>query len=233
MHGTNESPEIFFHLVCAAVAKKQPIVVGLERSSSEQLTIDEFTSNHSAPTSLVLSQPGWGYFDGRSSRAMLTLLERLRDLKLAGKIERVIAFGDSHPNDSAATVEETMATSLLNVANQYPKAIVIVLTGNLHASKREFAEIGNYRLTAMFLPPDQTLSLLIVDKGGEAWNQMNDGCKPHQIPSSDGASRGLTFISRPGDLAGYDALLATGSTATASVPALPNSAPPSCSTKSR
>jgi hypothetical protein len=97
-----------------------------------------------------------------------------------------------------------------------PGALVIVLTGNVHASKQELAEVGSYRLMGSFLPPAETVSLLVTDRGGEAWNCQDGSCGPHTLASSAGVNREITLISPH---VGYDGVLSTGLSVTASKPA--------------
>ena len=86
MHGTREAPAIFADLVCAAGATRRPIVVGIERSPREQDAISAFIASvdRRGVTRILLSQPGWHSFDGRSSQAMLGLIEKLRAFKRDG-----------------------------------------------------------------------------------------------------------------------------------------------------
>src|SRR5271157_1838404 len=110
MHGSAEAPAIFADLVCAALASKRPIVVGVERSTAEQGAIDAFLTgeNHEAATRAFLSHKGWHTFDGRSSRAMLEMLESLRALRV-----EVVAFAAARPADTPVQVEQRMAAALM------------------------------------------------------------------------------------------------------------------------
>jgi hypothetical protein len=233
MHGTTESPVVFRDLVCTATSNKRPIVVGIERSTREQPAIDAFMApgNHEAATSALLTERGWKVFDGRSSRAMLMLLEGLRALKLKGQISEVVAFDDTRAGESDAQGEQRMASALIAAADRRANALVIALTGNLHASKKLIAEFGSYPLMAMLLPAAQTVSLLVTDKGGEAWNQIEDRCGPHKQDSSGGARRGIVLSESAAPIPGFDGVLSTGLTSSASFPAIQDAPPPpACST---
>jgi hypothetical protein len=233
MHGTVESPEIFRDLVCAATSSKRPIVVGIERSTREQKAIDTFMApgNHEAAISALLAERGWNVFDGRSSRAMLMLLEALRSLKLEGQISEIVAFDDARAGESPAQGEQRMASALIAAANRHKNALVIALTGNLHASKKLIEGFGSYPWMAMLLPTAQTVSLFVTDKGGEAWNQMEDGCRPHKQSSSGGAQRGVVLSASAAPIPGYDGVLPTGLTSTASFPAVKDAPPPPACSK--
>lgn len=234
MHGTAEAPAIFRDLVCAAVSGKRPIVVGIERGVREQEAIDTFMApgNHEAAIRALLAEKGWNVFDGRSSRAMLMLLEALRVLKLKGEIAEVVAFADIRAGESPAQGEQRMASALIAAADRHANALVIALTGNLHASKKLIAEFGSYPLMAMLLPAAQTVSLFVTDKGGEAWNQMEDGCRPHKQSSTGGDQRGIVLSESPPPIPGFDGVASTGLTSSAAFPAIKDPPPPpACSKK--
>jgi hypothetical protein len=221
MHGTNEGPTIFGDLVCAAGLSKRPIVVGIERPREEQEAIDAFmsSSNHEAAVQALLSKRGWNQLDGRSSRAMLSLLEKLRVLKLKGQVSETVAFSGLAVSETPAKSEERMASVLMAAGSRYPDALVIALTGNIHASKQAFAEIS-YSMMARFLPAAETLTLYVADRGGEAWNCQADGCRPHPMGSSGGLRRGVVLSKGKGPSAGYDGHISTGLRASASFPAI-------------
>jgi hypothetical protein len=190
MHGTAEAPAIFGDLVCAALAAGRPVVAGVERSAAEQDAINKgsFVAQSS---------------DGRSSRAMLQLVQDLHKMKVA----EVVAF--------SAEDEERMAAALKAAAERHAGALVIALSGNVHASKKMIEGI-DYSPMAMLLPADATVSLYVADRGGMAWNCQEDGCGPHALRSSHGERREVSLTS----LAGYDGALSTGTVCTASPPAL-------------
>jgi hypothetical protein len=232
MHGTAETPQAFLDLVCAARAARRPLLVGLERPSAEQRSIDAFLAagDHNHAVDALLGERDWGVFDGRSSKAMLALLENLRLLRLRGDIRGVVAFDDRHLGETPAQRDQRMAAYLTAAADGVPGSLVIVLTGNLHASRQPIARFGGLPWMAMLLPPE-TISLLVTDKGGEAWDQTtSQGCGPHALEPSGGDQRGV-FLSQAGAAARFDGQLSTGSNATASAPALPNApSPPACTT---
>ena len=148
MHGTAETPAIFADLVCSARRAKRPIVVGVERDFSEQDAIDAFLApgNHEAALRALLSEQGWHGRDGRSSRAMLALLEQLRALKLRGLVSGVVAFSVAFDgSQSPSRGEERMPSALAAAANPYPNALVIALVGNVHACKKPVAGLTSYR----------------------------------------------------------------------------------------
>jgi hypothetical protein len=142
----------------------------------------------------------------------------------------VVAFDDVRVGEPLAQREHRMAAVLTAAAERLPDCLVIVLTGNLHASKKRMARFGSYPWMGMLLPSAQTISLLVTDKGGEAWTQTEEGCGPHALPPSGGDTRGVLLGSLRAAERGFDGILSTGLSSTASPPANPNAPqPPACS----
>lgn len=235
MHGTQEQPAIFGDLVCAAATEShREIIVGLERPTSEQLEINAVVDSQdpSLATSELLKQPMWSTLDGRSSQAMVTLLDRLQNDRAEGKIKEVVAFDAGGPQDTSAIRDKKMGTFLRGVASQNPSALILVLTGNLHplkASKRGY----DYPFMGMYLPSGQVKSLAVIDKGGTAWIWVKDGCNVHPMESTNGLERGVFLDPKRAPFwvpaGGYDGVLSTGQRITASLPAIPNPPkPPTC-----
>ena len=224
MHGTTETPEVFGDLVCAAQELNRPLLVGIERPSAEQKAIDRFlaSEDHDEAVRALLREPGWNVLDGRSSRAMLALLEELRTFRLRGGINGVIAFDDARTGEPPAQREQRMAGMLIAAAGRVPDCLVIVLTGNLHASQKPVARLGAYPWMVMLLPSGETLSLLVTDRGGDAWPQTTDGCGAHVLPPSGGDERGIVLGEARAVKRGFDGALSTGLPSTASPPAIPN-----------
>ncbi|MDR3700801.1 MAG: hypothetical protein P4L56_14245 [Candidatus Sulfopaludibacter sp.] len=215
MHGTTE-PAIFADLVCSARQTKRPILVGVELRDQRALDTFMDSGSYDAGIKVLFSAEEWKHHDGRTSTAMLTLVSQLRGLKRDGVVSGVIAFSVARAGESAAKGEVRMASALLSAAEHSPDTLVIALTGNVHACKKILAEVGPYRLMASFLPPARTVSLVVRDRGGQAWNCQDSACGPHTLESSGGVSRGITLVSpHPG----YDGVLSTGLPATASMPA--------------
>ncbi|HEY2014334.1 MAG TPA: hypothetical protein VGH38_12580 [Bryobacteraceae bacterium] len=232
MHGTTETPQAFRDLVCAAHRAKRPLLVGVERPTAEQKAIERFLApeDHGNAVDALLREPGWAVLDGRSSRAMLTLLEELRTLRLRGDIEEVTAFDDARAGETPAQREQRMAAMLTAAADRLPDCLVIVLTGNLHASKKPVARFGSYSWMAMLLPSAETISLVVTDRGGQAWTQTADGCGPHALGPSGGDQRSVVLAEPRASQRGFDGALSTGLSSTASPPATPGAPQtPACS----
>jgi hypothetical protein len=196
MHGSNETPAAFRNLVCDAIAHGKHVIVALERPSSEQAALDDILTakDLAKARESLLQLPGWKEVpDGRGSEAMLRLLLSLRELHRRHSDLKVAAFDAPYAGPpSAAARDEALGHALLSLRPAKPNDLVLILTGNLHvlqASKRP------YDFAAMYLPPNEILSLLVTDRGGETWSQSTeDGCV-HR--------RAQFRIKSPGGLAGY------------------------------
>ena len=212
MHGSAETPAIFADLVCAARASGRTVIAAIEHSPEEQEAIDAFLHSEEPGNARenLLSLKGWQSTDGRASRAMFGLLQSLREMKV-----EVAAF-DAGGGMAAADRERAMAGALESTARRHPGALIIALTGNIHGSKKLFR---GYSPMAMLLPPAETLSLLIVDRGGKVWASIDGTDGPHDLRSTGGDERGVDLTPSRSHMGGYDGVLSTGLASTASPPA--------------
>jgi hypothetical protein len=127
VHGTVESPRFVGDVVCHASGMMR-VQLGLEVPAAEQPRIDAFLrSDGGAPArTALLDGAFWNVRDGRSSEAMLALLDRVRALRKAGRNIDIVAF-DGHARDR----DEAMANVVAGVRD--PKAIFVGLSGNIHS----------------------------------------------------------------------------------------------------
>ena len=211
MHGSAETPAIFADLICAAQASGRTVIVGIEHIPAEQDAIDAFlhATGHDEARSNLLSLKGWQGTDGRASRAMFGLLESLRGMRV-----EVLAF-DAGFGLGNAERNRAMADALQATAHRHAEALIIALTGNIHGSKKLFA---GYAPMAMLLPAAETVSLFVVDRGGQVWASIDGVDGPHDLKSSGGNKRGVDLTPTRAYVGGYDGVLSTGLPSTASPP---------------
>ena len=226
VHGTTQVPELFGDLACAAHASGRPVVVGVEMSETAQPDLDRFlgSDGRTAAVRAFLASPAWRspMKDGRSSRSYLQLIERLRVLKRAGEIAAVVAIqpsGDTAEQPSADGFNAAMADRIRSAGKLSPRAIVLVLVGNLHASKHP-VHFGDQVITpaAADLPPAETISVN-VETGGKAWNCSGPStCGVHDLIGVPPRKREVRLDrSVEGN---YDGVVDLGIPATASLPAV-------------
>ncbi len=159
LHGTAEAPA---HVAAAlaAVAPHGAVALAIEWPDSLQPAVDEFLVTGDRAALLATPDPFWTWRDGRSSVAMLALLERARTLRIA-----VTCFDGDFP--SAETREAGMAARLL--AALAPGRTTLALCGNLHARTTP-PWMGSHLRAHV---PD-LISLDLHHAGGTAWCCLAD-----------------------------------------------------------
>lgn len=182
LHGTKESPAFLSAVSCHAVSEELSVTVALELPHSEEEAVETFLGSTGSAEDLlkILRLPFWAksYQDGRTSRAMLTLLEDLRSMKQSGgKLQVVLMDAPSEPR----TRDEAMAGRLLAVAKESPDGFLVALSGNVHnrtargsrgMGERVLKGAGAERLT----------SLDLSHNGGTAWIcEATEGCGPLRL----------------------------------------------------
>jgi hypothetical protein len=220
LHGTVEAPQVFADLVCLASKTGRPVVVGLERNETEQPVLDTYlaSTGSEGDRAALLSHPSWqNGRDGRSSRAMVDLIEVLRRLKQKGAISRVTAFQPAI-RGAQADREAAMADRLTK-ASSSEATLVIALVGNLHAMKTKQTFVSNSFVPAAgYLPPASTFSIDLRGNGGGAWN-CSPECQAHySLPRSPATPRGLVTVTGSGQP--FDGVFHLGRATTASPPAV-------------
>lgn len=225
LHGSNETPAAFFDLVCDAVAHGRLVTVALERPVTEQQALTELLSANdlSKAEETLLHQPGWKKgVDGRASKAMLSLLLSLRQLRELSASLNILAFDTGHNiGDPVGLRDAAMGETLLNYGKAHPHNLILVLTGNFHAME---APMHGYDLTAMFIPPLERLSLEVTDTGGASWVESEGQCCPLSGGVEEKAHqahpRGIYLDPQLAPYGKVDGILALGVPLTASEPAI-------------
>ena len=169
IHGTNEMPALFADAVCTAGQGPRPVVVALERTAEElpqwQAYLRSDGGNIARSQFLIGTQWSNTAQDGRSSKAMLALAERLRQLKQAGRIQDIVLFA-SYPDGK--TPDQGMADDLQAAVKAHPGAVILALSGNIHNMKTVFA--GQVPALSL-LPPGTAISIdMVGGSNGRSWN---------------------------------------------------------------
>ncbi len=179
MHGTAEIPQAFGRLVCQAATRKPrgTVLVGVEILATAQAAVDAYLDSDGgdAAASALLAHEFWQreYQDGRSSEAILHLLDALRRYRAAG-MKIVVRAIDDPMSKSAAERDALMAAAILAaIAATSPKQ-TLVLVGDVHSRV-----MGGYPWNPSdpYLPlgallrsthPD-VIGLHVMSGGGSAW----------------------------------------------------------------
>ncbi len=220
-HGTQEGPAIFGDLVCALSKSGRKIVVGVEFPTAAQPTLDEFLASDGGADAVqaLLAQLPWtsGFKDGKTSKAMLALMVRLRSMYQAHSIAGVRYLVERTNGGGDQSFNQAIADGMARAWATAPDAVVVALVGSVHATKQPLA-FGGSRLepTAMLLPSGEAVSLYIESEWGTAWNCENSICAPRDAGSEIHLARGVHM--RVG-LPNADGVLTTDLAAKASPPA--------------
>ena len=143
IHGTMEAPRFVGQLACLAAARGQRVVVGLEIGDRLQPAVDRYVraGGGAADRAELLRAEHWQSTDGRGSVAMVALLDRLHDLAAHGADVKVHLF-DGKPTEGVSR-DQTMGENLAAEIAAEPRAVVLVLTGNLHSRTSEPRWMGS------------------------------------------------------------------------------------------
>ena len=213
MHGTAQSPSFVKALICHVLKSGRAVVLALEYPRNQQ----HFLHSRSAdPDQALLASPFWSRptQDGRTSRAMLQLLNWIRGEIAEGAQVRVVAFGWEPPRTLTGTArfnarDGRMAANLRQeLAIATPGDFPIIFTGNVHARKTKGLPFINappgaadakplgYRLRAL-----PYLHLNIIHDGGSIWACYGT-CGLHQFGKPGPAVH--AFSIRPSSDPAYD-----------------------------
>ena len=192
IHGTVEVPAAVADLAQQIAAVERPLIVGLEIWRGEQQAIDRFMDSAGTyeDRTQLLAGDFWTreYQDGRSSAAMLELLDRLRALALKSDL-RVVAFDEDPVADlDGAARDKAMAERLARALDEQPEAVALVLAGNFHTRVQASAPWDpEHRFMGHHLIDYQPYSLEIMGVAGSAWTCTGaevDSCKARDLPAN-------------------------------------------------
>ena len=177
LHGTQQSPAFVSSIACAVAAHGSEVVVGLELASTAQELVDRYLESPGQPADreALLRHSIWtrSYQDGRTSQAMLDLIERVRLLKKEGNSVRILLF-DAPSAVGGQDRDARMAATIAASAESHPEAVHVILTGNLHSRmapgsrrSRDYEPMG-YLLQRQ-VPGKRIVALDAAHEGGTAW----------------------------------------------------------------
>jgi erythromycin esterase-like protein len=180
MHGTREVPALVGQLA-RGWAAPGAVVVALEYPQSESAALQAYVDSDggAAARKRLLASPFWNrrLQDGRSSDAMLALIDSVRLQIRGGQAVRLAAF-DMTEAQSAAGVnrDKAMADNLRAVVQANAGARVIALAGNYHVRQKDGAPWdAAFRFMAGYLTDLSPYSLRVDAARGSYW-----GCSSPQ-----------------------------------------------------
>lgn len=190
LHGSTEAPRFVGDYVCGLLRRVQPVVVALELPLSEQAALDRYldSTGEVDDRAALLEGAHWRSErpDGRSSQAMLDLIEALRRLRALGAQIRILAFDGGAPESEP---DQAMAEHLRR-AWLSSSAHFVVLTGNVHARKRSgLGGDPGFRPLALRLGELGGLALNLAHGGGQIWAcRGRDWCGALAVPASSASA---------------------------------------------
>jgi hypothetical protein len=177
IHGTVESPAFVAALLCQAAAAGRAVTLALELPDTQNDPLAAYLASAGAPSDRqkLLAQPPWQaqYQDGRTSAAVLSLIDEVRRLRSTGASVEVLLY-DPDGHGSARQRERQMAERLERALQAAATDLFVVLTGNLHSRlirgtrwDPQHRPMGY--LLAQWMPERRIISLAISHAGGTVW----------------------------------------------------------------
>ncbi len=157
--GTNESVGSLQGVVCYALRSGLKVTIALSIPGEEQVRVNAFLASDGGPEAraALIAGPFWvrPWQDGRSSEAMVRLLETVRAWRASGLSVAVLATDVQFPGNPRNAY---MSARLLEHRAQNPQRVIIAFLGNVHSSLKpgndwepDSLPVG-YRLLAAGVP---------------------------------------------------------------------------------
>lgn len=176
LHGTAETPALVGAHACALLHAGKKVLLALEIPDDEQARIDAFMASSSSPADVqeLLAGAHWQRAaeqqDGRSSAAMLRLIQLARQLAGKDNSVRVLAF-DHWGGDMSR--DAMMARNIAAARKRLPGYSTLALAGNLHAmTSRSTPFDPNHEPMAYQLKSQaaqKPLTIDVVPTSGQSW----------------------------------------------------------------
>jgi len=202
MHGTNESPRFVQEALCTALQNGHSVTVGLEIPEAESDPVDAFLGSpgDAEATARLLQGSFWQrpLQDGRSSRALLGLIQQVRAYRAEGWPVRLILIDDPTVPTRRDHAMQAKVQAGLETA---PTDVFLILTGNVHnrltrGTRWDAAYEPLGYLLRQALPEQRILSLNVAHTGGEAWvcfGSSPSDCGVRRIGGNTEGGQGVEF----------------------------------------
>ena len=208
LHGAAQVPAFVSGLVCSLLKNGRSVILALERDGDEQVALNHYllSAGQAADRRALLALPAWAgtFQDGRSSEAVLALIDDMRKLHVAGQRVAVLTMqqrlgadvlqraderlpiSDADNRLASRLNDRAMADTLAYAALMYRGYTVVALAGNVHTATQRPAWIED----PLYQPMGQLLSAMMAayfiglkSEGGTSWN-CSPGCGAHVLLAS-------------------------------------------------
>jgi len=181
MHGSVEAPKLISDLACSLSVSRE-LAVGLEIPSKDQALVDHYLGSRGSQADLekLTSSYFWQKgIDGRSSAAMLDLIEHIRELKEKGRPITMFFFDDQPETELERNV--AIANGIRRFQATRPDTKIIALMGNVHAMQKDMTtNDGTLVPSGRLLEDLHPVSILVTYPTGTIWACMPT-CGVHEI----------------------------------------------------
>jgi len=152
--GTRELPAAALRMLCEAASKGLPVTLALSLPVAEQPLLDTYLASAGSSQDAQEFLSGSSFWrrvhqDGRSSRAMLWLVEQARRLRASGKSVSLVAFDAEKATGNER--EAQMARTLLDYRSKNPDTWMMVLAGGTHVRTASVGWDGDFEPLGMRL----------------------------------------------------------------------------------
>jgi erythromycin esterase-like protein len=187
-HGNEQSPAFVARLVCALLAQGRPVILAVERTTAEQPALDRFLASPGGAEDIraLVSDPDWASStqDGRSSHAMLNLVDQIRRWRQAGQRVELVAMVQPWRAEAAASAapidpklvqadgDRDMADSVTAALKRHTGYNAVVLAGTFHTvvgSKMHQDIIGSPSMGDVLAARLPVHAIGLSSGAGEAW----------------------------------------------------------------
>jgi hypothetical protein len=218
-HGTNEMPASFLRVVCIALQQGAEVSVGLEQPMDQAQPLAAYLSSNGdlAARDALLQTNFWNKGkDGRTSVAMLEMIDGLRRLRQAGYPLTVFPM-QGRSADWHLRNDEKMAESVRTEFSARPTSLILTLSGNVHnmKTKPSWLPVEVPAPIPTYLKDLKADTFDLTSTGGSAWNCQKE-CGVHSYFAHAGPEEFVVIVSDQKDA--YSGAINVGVT-TASPPA--------------
>ena len=186
VHGTNETPELVSAMTGELAKGGARVLLALEILDLLNGELADYTAGRTGADELLSGKLFWNRppasQDGRSSRAMLRLLQDIREYRSRGLL--IEPRGIVSVLRGARDNETMMALNLRTLVTNRPYDYAVVLTGRRHACRKAHRLSIKPRPMAAYFAPDELYLVQVSFRGGSTWHCPGRGpCGIYDLPA--------------------------------------------------